>query len=354
MYFSSFRYFKTILFLILLLLHQVIKSQIEKEPEFYEDSSSYDVTFYWLNLNLSDNSKYISGNTSIVAKATNTNLSRFYIELSDTLSVDSIMINNINQSFYHKNGWIKTVLNNAIDKDKYFTAKIFYHGQGTSSNPLGGFNIDSVQPSTVLSVLAEPFSSSVVFPCKQYLTDKADSVFVYITVPNGQVVASNGLLKRKVVEPGNKITYQWESRYPIAYYLIAFGISDYKEYSYKFYDENYGDSIFFQNFVYSSPTFLNSVKSEIDMTVDVIKYYEQVTNVAFPFRKEKYGHVTAPIGGGMENQTMTMLSSFNTDLVSHELAHSWFGDLVTCSSWQDIWINEGFATYHGISGNIAL
>ena len=76
-----------------------------------------------------------------------------------------------------------------------------------------------------------------------------------------------------------------------------------------------------------------------------IKYFEKTTGIPYPFAKEGYGHVTAPISGGMENQTLTMLSDFNFDLVAHELAHSWFGNYVTCNNWQDIWLNEGFATY---------
>jgi hypothetical protein len=65
----------------------------------------------------------------------------------------------------------------------------------------------------------------------------------------------------------------------------------------------------------------------------------------YPFYAEKYGHCQASIGGGMEHQTMTTLSSFGGTLVGHELGHQWFGDHVTCAKWNDIWINEGFATY---------
>ncbi|MCF6246165.1 MAG: T9SS type A sorting domain-containing protein, partial [Desulfobacula sp.] len=66
---------------------------------------------------------------------------------------------------------------------------------------------------------------------------------------------------------------------------------------------------------------------------------------SYPFDDEKYGHCMAPLGGGMEHQTMTTQGWFNKGLTSHELGHQWWGDNVTCASWADIWVNEGFATY---------
>jgi aminopeptidase N len=65
----------------------------------------------------------------------------------------------------------------------------------------------------------------------------------------------------------------------------------------------------------------------------------------YPFQNEKYGHAQFNWGGGMEHQTITFVSGFDFDLISHELGHHWFGDKVTCNSWHDIWLNEGFATY---------
>jgi len=65
----------------------------------------------------------------------------------------------------------------------------------------------------------------------------------------------------------------------------------------------------------------------------------------YPFVSEKYGHSEFGWGGGMEHQTMTSLGGFSEGLVAHELAHMWFGDMITCANWSNIWMNEGFATY---------
>ncbi len=99
-----------------------------------------------------------------------------------------------------------------------------------------------------------------------------------------------------------------------------------------------------QNFIYDDDQVYSDWKEQIIETGPMITAFSEKL-IDYPFANEKYGHCMAPMGGGMEHQTMTTLYNFSFFLVAHELAHQWFGDHVTCGNWQDIWINEGFASY---------
>jgi aminopeptidase N len=99
-----------------------------------------------------------------------------------------------------------------------------------------------------------------------------------------------------------------------------------------------------QHFIVNSTTYFNSVKQGLDNTTQFIEKFSQLFGL-YPFYKEKYGHMQASIGGGMEHQTMSTMASFGNNLIVHELAHQWFGNSTTCATWNHIWINEGFATY---------
>ena len=145
--------------------------------------------------------------------------------------------------------------------------------------------------------------------------------------------------------PGNKLRYEWKSNYPIAYYLISFAVSEYQEYNIYAHPAGMGgDSLLIQNFIYDAPGCLDYYKAGIDETVGMVELFSDLYSL-YPFHQEKYGHCLTAIGGGMEHQTMSTMGNFNFGLVAHELGHMWFGDNVTCATWSDIWINEGFATY---------
>jgi aminopeptidase N len=91
-------------------------------------------------------------------------------------------------------------------------------------------------------------------------------------------------------------------------------------------------------------SYASFVSAENNTTKRALKIFSTLFG-EYPFSNERYGHTQFGVGGGMEHQTNSFVGSTNHSLIAHELGHQWFGDKVTCGSWSDIWLNEGFATY---------
>jgi len=306
----------------------------------------YDVRYYRISLEVNDTSTFIKGYSDVMASAIE-DMDELVLELNNALMVDSILLNGMKtDSFTHTTDLIRISPETSLAKDGFFTAKVYYHGGGGVKSFYAGISnrLDSQWNTRVTYTLSEPFRARDWFACKQVLTDKADSADIYITVDEGLMAGSNGILLSIDSLSDKRLRYHWHSGYPIAYYLLSLSVSDYQDYSFYTSSTHFGDSLLVQNFVYDVPGYLELNKENIDLTADMLDLYSGLMS-PYPFMNEKYGHCLAPMGGGMEHQTMTTLSGFGFTLVAHELAHQWFGDNVTCASWQDIWVNEGFASY---------
>jgi aminopeptidase N len=307
--------------------------------------NDYDVKFYKIDLNVNDTTPYVAGNVTIRSQITISKLDTFRFDLYSGMTLDSVCVENQKQFFVRSGNIVKVLLSKNMLRGQMLSVVIYYRGSVYSSgffSPLTS-KTDNIWNIPVTWTLSEPFGAKYWFPCKEDLADKADSAWIFLTVPNNCKAGSNGTLTAVQPVDGNKARYEWKTHYPIAFYLLSFAVADYKDYS--FYTKlNEKDSVLVQNFIYNRPGNLDNNKPLIDLTDGLLKYYSSEFGT-YPFWKEKYGHCQAPLGGGMEHQTMTSLSSFDFILVAHELAHQWFGDLVTCANWQDIWINEGFASY---------
>lgn len=317
-------------------------------PQVSNKMNQYNVKFYFLDLHVEHNSIAISGNVRINSVVTAPQMNEFVFELIDEMTIDSLKINGVlNSNISRFQDTVTVTLAAPLQSGSNVNTHIYYHG----IPPTGGFfsgitNATSGQwGKQVTWSLSEPFAARDWWPCKQDLSDKADSAWIFLTTSNTNKAGSNGLLTATVPLPGNKVRYEWKTRYPIDYYLISFAVSEYQEYNiYAKPAAMQGDSILIQNYIYDTPGCLENYQDGIDQTAEFVELYSDLFKL-YPFHEEKYGHCLTELGGGMEHQTMTTIGGFGFDLVAHELGHMWFGDDITCATWSDIWINEGFATY---------
>jgi aminopeptidase N len=356
---------KSINFLILFFFYSYVSAQFtnsyQREKEFHSHNrqttqiinkssvslmDKYDVKFYKIDIKAERTSVFVGGNVLIMAKVLSAPLDTFVFELKDYFIIDSVKVNNQKYLFQRTGDYVSIGLN-PLSPYSEVNVQIFYYGMPPNTGNF--FSGISCQTSPnwgnqITWTLSEPFAAKEWFPVKQSLTDKADSAYIFVTTNNDNKVGSNGLLTATIPLPNNKVRYEWKTRYPIAYYLLSFSVGKYIDYSIYAHPAGLQDSILIQNYIYNNPSTLTTFKSQIDTTIDFIELYSDLFGM-YPFYKEKYGHCMAPLGGGMEHQTMTTLGNFNFYLNCHELSHQWWGNNVTCATWSDIWINEGFASY---------
>jgi len=304
-----------------------------------EDYASYDLIYQRLNFTVDPAVYFISGSVFSSIKFLNDNVTQIHFDLVDVLTVDSVHYNQTKIVFQHSENKISIILPSSSSRNTISLVEVFYHGT-PPQNGFGSFVAAKHNSSPVIWTLSEPYGAKDWWPCKESLADKIDSIDIFITCPKQYLAASNGkLIEDKIT--GENRTAHWSHRFPIATYLVGIAVTNYQTYS-DFLDLPNGKKIEVLNYVY--PEYLNSAKDQSTNILNILSFYNSKF-ITYPFASEKYGHAQFGWGGGMEHQTMSFVTTFGFELVAHEMAHQWFGDYITLSSWHDIWLNEGFATY---------
>ncbi|HAN77600.1 MAG TPA: peptidase M1 [Bacteroidales bacterium] len=300
---------------------------------------NFDVKYHKVFWEIDPSSRYIKGNVYTELQYTADNVSHIKFDFSSALTVNAVISKGEELDFTTGNNVLSITLKKVGEKSFYDSLTIYYQGAPTTSG-FGAFEQSYHSGSPIVWTLSEPYGAMEWWPCKQDLVDKIDSIDIYVKTPKVNKVASNGVLIAEDVV-GDFKTVHWKHRHPIAAYLVAIAVTNYVEYS-DYVNLTGGRKLQILNYVY--PESLEYAKANTPNLIPIIELYNRLF-IEYPFSNEKYGHAQFGWGGGMEHQTMTFLGGFEKMLLAHEAAHQWFGDHVTCGSWADIWVNEGFATY---------
>ena len=327
------------------------KSKISHPENFFQDSPnsvntprhSFDVLNYKLNLDIfrcyaSPYPKNFVASNIITFRVDST---LTYIKLNannTSLAIDSVrLMSGTNLTFTHTSNIVTINMDRTYNVGEIVNVKVNYRHLNVTD---ASFYVSS---QGYVFTDAEPEGARGWFPCWDKPSDKA-TLDLTVKVPLTVRLGSNGRLNDSTVT-GDSLYYHWISRDPISTYLVTMtskvGYTIDIVYWHKL--SNPSDSIPIR--LYSPAGTSSAVVKNV--MVQMTTYYSQKFT-EHPFEKNGFAYVPNSAGfgwGGMENQTLTTVNSWGVNLAAHEYAHQWFGDMVTCSSWANIWLNEGFATW---------
>lgn len=320
---------------------------IEREP-----LGATDVLHNNLDIEIFPSTERITGSNTMTVRSLADGLAEFTIRLRSNYTITAAMLNDVTPvppaSITATGSYGRRVpLDRVYNQDETFTLRIEYTGIAVSRG-FGSIEFGTTSAGNpIVATLSEPYFAATWWPCKDGdfaepgdNADKATLEFA-ITAPANLKSVANGVLLGFDDLSGSRRRYRYASNYPISTYLVAFSSTVYNSWTDVY--AHPGGSMPLEYHVYPNSDTANN-RAVWNLTPAMLDAFAPVYGY-YPFINEKYTTYQFPFSGGMEHQTATGMGVFNESVTAHELAHQWWGDNVTCRTWHDIWLNEGFASY---------
>lgn len=312
-------------------------------------NGGYDVQHYDIVIDVDITNRHLESQVTLQAITTQA-LSSFNLDFIG-FEIHSLTVNGATAEFERTLDELTVFPATALSAEEPFEVIVQYSGTPesiTKYDSMGNgwnFYLGGVY------VVSQPSGSAQWFPVNDHPRDKATYRFT-VTVPEPYVVAANGLLQNVEKPDADTVTYYWESAYPMASYLATINIAEFTL------EEQEGpDGLPIRN--YYPSRLAERAGESFARTGDMLEFFIE-TFGPYPF--EAYGVVVAdtPLFFALETQTLSVFGLESVpgtityalmgadsveNIVAHELAHQWFGNSVSPENWEDIWLNEGFATY---------
>ncbi|MEK9139258.1 MAG: M1 family metallopeptidase, partial [Bacteroidota bacterium] len=315
---------------------------------FYDGPQPFDMLSYKLDLSLAMVSDGLQGKCTMTMRL-KANVDSLVLN-SIGLSLDTVRVDAVSKSVSF-NATAETFairLNGTRYTGDTLRIEIWYRrtpGYPRPSSRQGYyFFLDTLgMPANLGYTFSEPSDARFWFPCYDEPWEKATAE-MNISVPAGYVAASNGKLLGTTNNGDGTVTWRWRESHQIATYLMCITASRFTISTLPYVTAT-GDTIPLQYFTWASDS--STTAAFLPTVRQMVARYAALFG-EYPFDKYGMSSIVPFVYLGMEHQTMTTLNRYFQTSVrvgSHELAHQWWGDLVTCGTWADIWLNEGFATY---------
>lgn len=324
------------------------------------EQAAYQVHYYDLNFGVNPADSSLYGNTGLYAEIVHP-ADEVVVDFDTMFTIDQLFVLKDDEPltearFQNRGGQLWIQPGQTLQPEDQLEIRIRYEGQPRVAENApwdGGFVWDYTEAGEPwIGVACQVDGANIWWPGKDHPSDRADSVSVSVTVPEGLTAASNGRFEEVDHNEDGTDTWHWFVSTPINNYAVSINIAPYEEIA-RTYESVTGEDVPF--YFWALPENADKARALIPDIKSQLRHYEEVLG-PYPFRGDKYGVVETPYfgmehqtiiayGAGYEDDTTFETGSGFDDLHHHELGHEWWANLVSAADWKDFWIHEGFCTY---------